>query len=408
MSVPRSKIIEQGGFMLYRHLSNATRCLSFFVVILSLWAGAAQAAGAVGAGTPASCTDAALDTALTGGGLVTFNCGGGAVTITVLTIKVISLNTTIDGGNLITLSGGGVRRVLAVNPSPATLTLQNLTIANAFGISGSGVQNDGTLIVTNSTFTANSAAPGNGGAIQNSGGGTVTITNSTFSGNTASNAVNGGGAIFNATGGGAITITNSTFTGNSATAGNGGAIYGDSVNGQISLRNVTISGNSAAGLGGGFYDNADNSATHNSIIANNTPNNCDGAPFPYISRYNLIGDASCGTSISGGIGNLINTNPLLAALAGNGGPTQTMALNAGSPAINTGSPSLAGIDICATVDQRGTTRPQGPRCDIGAFELVAAAVASGATGVPTLSEWTMIALMLMLGVAGATRMRTVK
>ena len=82
--------------MLYRHLLNAPRSLSFFAVILSLWAGAAQAAGAVGTGTPASCSDAALDTALTGGGLVTFNCGGGAVTITVLTTKGISLQMLRD------------------------------------------------------------------------------------------------------------------------------------------------------------------------------------------------------------------------------------------------------------------------------------------------------------------------
>ena len=404
--------------MIHRQCLHALHCLSFFSVALLLWTGAAQAAGTVGTGTPASCTDAALDTALTGGGLVTFNCGGGAVTITVLTTKSIMLNTTIDGGNLVTLSGGNVRGVMGVNSGAATLTLQNLTIANGAG----GVFNAGTLIVTNSTFTANRANVGgaiinasggaprttitgstfsgntaaDGGAIYNSSAAALTITNSTFTGNSATgsggalysfgnvtitgstfsgNTAAEGGAIFHI--GNAVPITNSTFTGNSATgqggAGQGGALHG--VGGLITLRNVTISGNSAVGSGGGFFDGIDNSEAHNSIIANNTPDNCGGTAINSIpSSYNLIGDASCGIS---GTGNLINTNPLLAALASNGGPTQTMALSAGSPAINTGSPNPFIIDtvsdFCATVDQRGTARPQGPRCDIGAFEVVAAA-----------------------------------
>ena len=375
------------------HRLAITAMLSTLAVLI---APAAQAAGTVGTGTSASCTDAALDTALTGGGLVTFNCGGGAVTITVLTTKSITLNTTIDGGagNLITLSGGNVQRVMVVNSGTATLTLQNLTIANGnTGGNGGGVLNAGTLIVTNSTFTANQA--GSGGAISNASGGagTVTITGSTFSGNTATN----GGAIYNS--GNAVTITNSTFTGNSATAG--GAILGDG--GLITLRNVTISGNSAVGSGGGIFDGIDNSEAHNSIIANNTPTNCGGSAIDSIpSSYNLIGDASCGIS---GTGNLINTNPLLAALASNGGPTQTMALNAGSPAINTGSPNLAGIDICATVDQRGTVRPQGTRCDIGAFEAAAAPPPASIGPIPTLSEWALFALAGLVGLWGVAKIR---
>ena len=355
-----------------------------------------QAAGTVGTGTPASCTDAALDTALTGGGLVTFNCGGGAVTITVLTTKSITLNTTIDGGagNLITLSGGNVLQVMVVNSGTITVTLQNLTIANGSTTAfGGGVSNFGTLIVTNSTFTANQASSG-GGAIWNLSGGasTVTITGSTFSGNTGVN----GGAIYNS--GNAVTITNSTFTGNNATVG--GAILGDG--GLITLRNVTISGNSATVSGGGILDSIDNSQAFNSIVANNTPDNCGGIAFDSLSSFNLVSDASC--SFAGGTGNLINTNPLLAALASNGGPTQTMALNTGSPAIDTGSPNLAGIDICATVDQRGTARPQGPRCDIGAFELVAAAPAAIGP-IPTLSEWALIMLAGLVGFWGLMQVR---
>jgi hypothetical protein len=55
----------------------------------------------------------------------------------------------------------------------------------------------------------------------------------------------------------------------------------------------------------------------------------------------------------------------LSALASNGGPTQTMALLADSPAINTGSDAS-----CPSADQRGVSRPQGSHCDMGAYEYV--------------------------------------
>ncbi len=62
-------------------------------------------------------------------------------------------------------------------------------------------------------------------------------------------------------------------------------------------------------------------------------------------------------------GDKVNTNPLLAALADNGGPTATMAIGPESPAIDAG-------DACPPTDQRGVARPQGSACDIGAFEYV--------------------------------------
>ena len=55
-------------------------------------------------------------------------------------------------------------------------------------------------------------------------------------------------------------------------------------------------------------------------------------------------------------------------LADNGGLTQTIALVPGSPAID------AGAATCVPTDQRGVTRPQGPACDIGAFEVEATPV----------------------------------
>ena len=69
------------------------------------WMASLQAAGVVGTGTPASCTQAALTTALTGGGTVTFNCGG-AATIPVTSQIPITQNTVIEGGGLITITAG--------------------------------------------------------------------------------------------------------------------------------------------------------------------------------------------------------------------------------------------------------------------------------------------------------------
>jgi hypothetical protein len=51
----------------------------------------------------------------------------------------------------------------------------------------------------------------------------------------------------------------------------------------------------------------------------------------------------------------------------NGGPTATLALLAGSPAINAGGPGTLGPEACEPSDQRGAPRSD---CDIGAYELV--------------------------------------
>jgi predicted outer membrane repeat protein len=186
----------------------------------------ARAAGVVGTGTAASCTDAALDAALAGGGLVTFNCGGPVmIDISMGTgTKTINADTTIDGGALITISGGSSVRVFTVN-SGVNFTVRNLTIANgradqgssAAMSSGGGISfsdnGNGKLTVTNSAFTGNSAA-GYGGAIASSA--TLMVTNSAFAGNSAATAdgfAGQGGAIWS---NGPLTVTNSTFAGNSA------------------------------------------------------------------------------------------------------------------------------------------------------------------------------------------------
>ena len=106
---------------------------------------------------------------------------------------------------------------------------------------------------------------------------------------------------------------------------------------------------------------------------------------------------SCGAGIP-------ELNPLLAPLADNGGFSQTLALNAGSPAIDAGSG-------CPAADQRGVARPIGPACDIGAHEGPAAPVVvppgpgNGAVSVPTLDAAGLALLALLLPVAARTAAR---
>ena len=66
-----------------------------------------------------------------------------------------------------------------------------------------------------------------------------------------------------------------------------------------------------------------------------------------------------------------NANPRLDphGLQSNGGPTQTVAILFASPAVDAIPPGTLGCGTDVTADQRGTHRPQGPRCDSGAFEL---------------------------------------
>lgn len=301
---------------------------------------AARAAGVVtdcngsGAGS--------LAAALSGGGLVTFavSCTGNSAIPTSLGI---GSNTTIDAtGQQIVLDGSPDSTVFWVEPG-VTLGLTNLTIENGnAALNGGAISNDGgTLLITNCTFLNNSAGndvppdgSASGGAIQNEG--TLIINNSTFVGNTATGPGADGGAIWNL---GSLTVTNSTFVAN--TAASGGAIY--NAGGAVTLENTILAG---SGKGG----------------------NC--APGVSDDGYNLSDDSSCGFTATGSQKNVTNLN--LGSLASNGGPTQTIAPGAGSPAIGAIPAGTKGCATTITTDQRGAARPGNVNgtCTIGAYEYV--------------------------------------
>jgi hypothetical protein len=165
----------------------------------------------------------------------------------------------------------------------------------------------------------------------------------------------------------------------------------------MALTNSTVSGNDARVRGGGisgFYG-----TVTNTIVAGNsavvTGANCDSAansPF----GFNLTDDTSCGFSAAG---DLVVADAMLGPLQDNGGPTETHALLAGSPAINAAS---CGFPPPTTdTDQRGVLRPQGAACDIGAFEVEVAA------SIPALSPFGRAAFVILLFAAmiGALRVR---
>jgi hypothetical protein len=240
-----------------------------------------------------------------------------------------------------------------------TLTVNNSTLSNNInGFSGGGVFNSGTLTINKSTVEGNSAPYG--GGCTNFG--PLVINDSTFSGNTAPvNEVGSGGGIFNS---GSLQINNSTFAGN--TAVNGGGIDGGTQ--TVTISNSTIAENSGSEFSGGGIATIGKVILQNSIVAKNSGGNCAGTMTS--NGYNLSSDDSCEFS---GPGDLNNTAPSLGPLRNNGGPTQTMALIPGSPAIDAGNPNgcTDGNGNLLKTDQRGYPRP-GPNdhhgCDMGAFE----------------------------------------
>src|SRR5687768_2635942 len=129
--------------------------------------------GAVGDGTPESCTEAALDAALATEGLVTFNCGTEPHTITLTSVKAISGETSLDGGlpGRITLSGGNLTQLFMVEAA-GSLSLLNLVLAdgNSGGGNGGAIYNAGRLTLVNSQATHSAAGEGSGGAIYNNTG----------------------------------------------------------------------------------------------------------------------------------------------------------------------------------------------------------------------------------------------
>ena len=174
------------------------------------------------------------------------------------------------------------------------------------------------------------------------------VQNSTLSGNLASH----GGGIYSYNEGTA-TVQNSTLSGNSASLGGGGIWVGYS---ELTVQNSTLSDNSAQ-YGGGI-DNRGTVTVQNSIVARHlTGEDCNGTLTS--NGYNIESATSCGFTGTGDQQSVSDVDLALGALANNGGPTETMALGAGSVAIDQISVDMLeanGCGVTVTTDQRGAPR----------------------------------------------------
>lgn len=358
------------------------------------------------------------DSLVLGNSADSLGSGGGLYNVGTLT-----LNRTAVTFNEATL-GGGIY-------NEGRLALKSSSVVNnvASGVfphvgRGGGIHNftddqdsatlPGTLVMFNSTVSRNEArveedgrilrGSGYGGGIYNDEG-TMTLMGSTISfnfggGNVPDCCALSGAGILNGghdepdgggTRGGRLFLINSTVSGNhtpdgSVVGGNGAGIANPA--GVLSMSNSTVSGNSAfrgpettggdfsiaSGNGGGISGHG--LAVKNSILANNTGGNC--YDFNLSNRatksggHNLSDDATCADLFTeAGDLNSIHAGFDPAGLKNNGGPTETIALLSTSPAKNA-IPASSCTDLSGApikTDQRGVPRPQGPACDMGAYEL---------------------------------------
>jgi predicted outer membrane repeat protein len=318
--------------------------------------------------------------------------GGGTVAAT---------NCRFTGNSATALTGGG-GAIASLEPGHTISLVGCVVSGNNGGLYGGGVfsTNGGTVTVERSTFASNqttqtitiedenSAAVYGGGAIAVGGqitadqlprAATLRITDSTFANNTSPRF--GGAILFAAPSPAGSWIRNSTLAFNSVnttTDGLGGAIL---VGGLLDVSpfhidNSTVAFNSAYSGGGIFVGNNEtNVYLRSSIVAANINGDPQQLPIDIDGQlhalYSLIGSLD-GAGLLTDIGNLtgnpaVPLDPMLSpTLTNNGGPTDTLALMPGSPALDAGDNVNA-----ATFDQRGVGFPRisNGQTDIGAFEL---------------------------------------
>lgn len=378
------------------------RCLSLLVAVLLL---GLQLTHAQAETVVTLCDYQHVSKALENGGSIVMDCDR------VLEVwqdrpLTITVNTSLKPAEGRSVTIKALKGRAFVVETGITLTLENVTVTGR-GASGGGIDNNGgTLNITNvafednddsaihnrnggqvtinsSTFTGNQTFIG-GGAIYNEANGEVTvgntsfvnnqsfsdsngaairnmgslqITGSTFESNRAQGRFGWGSAIWN-TGNGVLTVVNSTFANN--LADHSGAALRNDGNGQTNISFSTFVDNTSGVWGGAIYVEGGTVTVSSSLFSRNmaedTENDCQTqANTSGLTADNNLSQFGC----DGGLATSVAT------LGENGGFTQTVSLASDSNAIDTAV-------ACPTeaIDQRGTTRPQGENCDIGAYEFV--------------------------------------
>jgi len=363
----------------------------------------------------------------------TITLTGGALAITK------DLAIAGPGASMLTIDAGGASRVFEVGSVwlSVSATISGVTIANGAAASGGGILNDGTLTLAGVTLTGHTAS-NEGGAIFNRGAlhltdarvignramvgggvnnrGVASIVRSTISFNTADGMFGGigggiasqtdgvlgvpaaaalsirdsviagntaslrGGAIANASG--LLTIVTSTITANACTymgptgpclCPGGGGVY--NMMGTVRITSSTLAGNSASTAGGAITTLYGVTTIETTLLAKGASGpNCYAGPTGTIRSdgYNLSDDASCAGALTAvGDRNEVASGLSPMGLEAAGGATPTIQLLPSSPAID-----AVPLERCEAADQRGTARPQGNACDIGAYERTASPYAA--------------------------------
>ena len=311
----------------------------------------------------------------------TATTNGGAVYIYNDNDATISGSTFTNNESL--ADGGAIFGEIHYNVTIVDCTITGNSAADdGGGLAFYAKKPDNVLSITDTTIDANDAGDLGGGLkIDAQDPLIVSITNSTVSNNTAQTDA---GILFDE-GGITATINNSTISANAALYGSGGVYIGSGS--SLTVNQSTISANSSAGTytgtdGGGIQlgDNTSVVTLSGSIVSGNSSGVAGAADFGLYSSLasdtasitatnSLIGEVDSRITVNG-TNNVSSTNPMLGALANNGGPTKTMALLTGSPAIDAG-PNPVATFTGNEFDQRGAgyARVVGGLVDIGAFEL---------------------------------------
>lgn len=315
--------------------------------------------------------------------------GGAVANFGLTTISDSTLMSNVANG----LGGGIYASSLSSNP-PSTLTstiIERTTLEDNKSNNGGGLFANAPVLISESALIANLGTVGGGidaGESSIAGNPTlVTIKNSTLSGNTAY--VRGGGIHLNAS---IVIVAHSTITKNELIplpeAGGlaPGAMIDHLRQQRVESRSLIVPNTQDTSFDQPFAKD-DNGPTGGagvfvngildlmgSIVANNaSAGDCLFFDGEIISGgNNLDGDGSCSLTDES---DQPGVEPGLAELARNGGPTQTHALLAGSPAIDSGATNCSYTNtldqpVSITIDQRGRSRSQGAACDIGAFEAL--------------------------------------
>jgi hypothetical protein len=320
---------------------------------------------------------------ITGGILESATGGAGIRNAGNLTLRNCVVHS--NGMNKVSNDGGGIYNEApptAWDPPP-TLNLYNTTVWGNNASHGAGIYNRGVLNITDSAISRNEAE-NTGGGVYAVASGSTTVTRSTIDGNSATY---GGGLNID---GGALTMSNCTVSGNVGRHGRGGALWLASKNATIG--SCTFHNNTNGVFSGWEKENAamyvnsgtvsvratifDESGPADSTRKSTKEVACKRNGGTIVSQgYNIDLGASCQF---GGADQSDTDAKLDPNLANNGGPTQTHALLAGSPAID----AIHYLDannagFVPSTDQRGVGRPQVQTgfvtywvVDIGAFEYV--------------------------------------